>query len=690
MNPEKPNPYPSGPPPAYSAQPSAAHTDVYPAYPVQSYPPPFVNSGYPPTTASGAYPPVSYGGAPYGGAPYPVTPYPTAAEAATGQSMPSKKGQSGQVFGPYLRYVNMDVGNRMWFGSILVLTSSPSPVTATVYSNLPGTSPLYVPSNVIDTHLQYTFHRIDLTLPMGDYPAMWTYSIDALSEQTFNFHVASVHDRNWRFAFYSCSGFSNSVSKEERERLGGVGALWKDVLSLHRENGKEFHVMLGGGDQIYGDPIWKELDGLKAWLQIKGKENRRNAPWTPELEFAVSSFYFNMYTSHFATPHLREALASIPSIFQIDDHDIFDGYGSYPEYLQHSQYFQNIGRIAWRFYLLFQQHTTMRLAALGGPHAREFISPNGQTFHFVKLLGPSVALFGPDTRSERTPMQILSPQSYNLLFQTLRTLPPTIKHVIAMLAVPIVYPRLKAPETLLTHFGKTKRSANNAVNEIGKGLGSVAGSAGRLLGKVGLKVDAQQWEAETKGTIDDVLGNVKKGLGKSGLMSGVISQFGEVDLLDDLIDHWTHPNHTPERTALITRLQAHASQTRTRISFISGDVHCAGVGRFFTPTNPTDPTLMYQFIASAIVNIPPPKGVLKMLHSSAKQLDFGNGVKEEMLDMFPKDVDGKTLKDQKLIGRRNWGVGCVVGDELHVVIRVEGTQTGVCVPFGPIVVPPVV
>lgn len=160
-------------------------------------------------------------------------------------------------------------------------------------------------------------------------------------------------------------------------------------------------------------------------------------------------------------------------------------------------------------------------------------------------------------------------------------------------------------------------------------------------------------------------------------------------MADDMIDHWTHPVHEAERTYLITRLQQHAHQFRRRVTFISGDVHCAGVGRLYNPAAPQDAALMYQIIASAIVNIPPPKGVLKMLHTSAKVIDFGNGVKEEMLDLFTVDVDGKGLADKKLIGRRNWGMGCVEADVLEFGIRVEGVQgVGACCGYGPVKVPP--
>ncbi|KAJ3155552.1 hypothetical protein HDU89_006518 [Geranomyces variabilis] len=596
-------------------------------------------------------------------------------------------------FGPYLRYGNVDYNTRVWTGSIMVITLSPQPVRVTLSPTPAVAQPLTFVSAPIDSYQQHTFHRIDLFLHMTEQPVVWRYVLEDLDPgHAFEFNVAAVGDKQWRFAFHSCNGFSSSVKPEEREKLGGVGALWKDVLTQHRV--APFYAMLGGGDQVYGDPVFKAVTGLQEWLAVKGKENRRAYVWTPQLDRDVSDFYFNLYSSHFATPNLREALASIPSIFQIDDHDIMDGWGSYPDYIQLSNVFQNIGRIAFKFYYLFQQQTN--LALLQSAHQYERITPDGRTFHFIKLLGPLTAVVGPDTRGERTRSQIMSPASYDLIFNNLARLPPTVKHVIWMLAVPIVYPRLAMPETLLHTIGKTKRSANDAVNGLGKGLGSIAGGTGKLLSKIGVKVNADQWQKSAQGAWDEGMGHVKKGLGKSGLMSGMISAFGEVDLLDDMIDHWTHPAHNEERTYFIMRMQAYANQFRRRTSFISGDVHCCGFGNFYTAGLPheNDPAYMVQVIASAIVNIAPPAAVIKLVHHSAKRIEFTPGVTEEMIETFAKDVDGKALAGKIVLGRRNWGfarVG-VVGDDVQFVLRVEGTgpEPGMCVEYPPVVVPALV
>jgi len=82
-----------------------------------------------------------------------------------------------------------------------------------------------------------------------------------------------------------------------------------------------------------------------------------------------------------------------------------------------------------------------------------------------------------------------------------------------MIAVPIVYPRLEAVEKALTGVQVAKKGINGAFNLLGKAVTTVT--------------PAGQATQETNSAFD----SVKKAFGKSGLMSSVVSKFGEVDLL---------------------------------------------------------------------------------------------------------------------------------------------------------------
>ena len=60
---------------------------------------------------------------------------------------------------------------------------------------------------------------------------------------------------------------------------------------------------------------------------MKDRESRYKAPFTPDIDFAVSRHMFELYTSHFASPGMSQALACIPQLMIGDDHDYFDGWG---------------------------------------------------------------------------------------------------------------------------------------------------------------------------------------------------------------------------------------------------------------------------------------------------------------------------------------------------------------------------
>ena len=240
--------------------------------------------------------------------------------------------------------------------------------------------------------------------------------------------------------------------------------------------------------------------------------------------------YFYYYTNSFAKPYLRDALAKIPTVFQvfafnpilrqIDDHDIFDGFGSYPHYLQHSLVFQGIGKIAFEMYLVFQQHTSHDFLRQN-PDPTDLQTETGQGWSFIKYFGPSTVILGLDTRSERDKYCIMSQASYEMMFNSLRQVLPSVIHCVAMLAVPIVYPRLEAVEKALAGVQIAKRGVNGAFNLLGKAVTTVTP-----------KGSATQ-EANS------ALSSVKKAFGKSGLMSSVVSKFGEVDLLGiSLFWHW--------------------------------------------------------------------------------------------------------------------------------------------------------
>lgn len=231
---------------------------------------------------------------------------------------------NGVYFGPYLRYVNMDIERGLWLGSILIVTDAPQPPTIHIHKSVDlSPNPRQLVPHSIYTHQRWQFHKYDINLQMEEGATeRWTYAVTSHMGCTrYEFVVAGRHETSWRFIAHSGNDFAASTNQNERSKLGGVGFMWKDVLQKNIDCGG-FHAQLGLGDQIYGDRLWKEVPVLKQWLAMQGKENRRNANWTARHEEDVAHAYFHFYTSHFDQPFLREAWAQIPHVCQIDDHDM--------------------------------------------------------------------------------------------------------------------------------------------------------------------------------------------------------------------------------------------------------------------------------------------------------------------------------------------------------------------------------
>lgn len=237
--------------------------------------------------------------------------------------------------------------------------------------------------------------------------------------------------------------------------------------------------------------------------------------------------------------------------------------------MQFSHMFKNIGRIAIEKYLLFQHHTTPEMLR-NVSNDQDIFTVTGTGWHFIKYLGPAVVVVGPDTRSERNPHQVIAGPTYQGLFPRIANLPPTVQHCLWMVAVPLIYPRLEAAESIANTIATSKKAVTSAYNVLGRMTSSVAGVVG------------------AKGFVGEGFNTVKKAVGKSGLMGGILSPFGDVDMLDEFRDQWAHeskvsglnrshgssvltdPGQDLERTYLIRTLQEIAHRRSIRMTFLSG------------------------------------------------------------------------------------------------------------------------
>lgn len=151
-----------------------------------------------------------------------------------------------------------------------------------------------------------------------------------------------------------------------------------------------------------------------------------------------------------------------------------------------------------------------------------------------------------------------------------------------------------------------------------------------------------------------------------GMMGGLLNKFdGGVEVLDDLDDHWTAKHHKMERKVVIEDLQDLAADRSVRITMLSGDVHLAAVGQFYSSPKLGMPKhrdfrYMPNVISSAIANTPPPDMLADVLNKRNKVHVFDNAAGEkretfeDMIPIFGHGVDGKPRNNKRLLPHRNW------------------------------------
>lgn len=588
-------------------------------------------------------------------------PYAYAAPVSGNAATETSAGQAPQIVstsnalevlcGPLLNYKRMsttDASTPLWHGSVLIVTK-PGDQAPTLRLRCAGrvqaasaeqqptsdASPTASQSQHFTGEKLYqdansAFWRFSIHLPLQDFEAEWEYTIPNLralsgaSPQvafTKVFAVPSASE-SMRIMFHSCNGFS--VGTDE-EAWSGC-ALWNDVLRKHEA--APFHVMIGGGDQIYNDGV--RVDGpLKPWTDIRNPIKRRDYPFGETMRADCDQYYFDNYVKWYSTEPFAGANAIIPQLNIWDDHDIIDGFGSYTHHFMKCAVFRGIGGVAHKYYLLFQHHVpppkstfttdapaTMAASIPGedeyqvkdawvleekpdpsfilgdkpGPYVEE------RSTSVYCQLGARMAFLGIDARTERTRHQINYPETYDKLFRRvsaeLEAQKGQIKHFILLLGVPIAYPRLQWLENILQ---------------------------------------------------SPLIGPIKLLNKRFGVAGGLFNQFdGNVDLLDDLDDHYTAHQHKRERKELILRLQELSKKFSVRVTILGGDVHLAAHGRFYSKPAlkvPIEQDFRYMpnVISSAITNHPPPAAVANILARRNKIHRLDHHTHETLLNLFDKD-----------------------------------------------------
>lgn len=516
-----------------------------------------------------------------------------------------------------------------WHGSVLLVTTptSPQPTlrlskvdTAEGSAQASTSSETTVAGEKLYQDPGKSFWRFWLELPIAENESFWQYSFTQSSNVEPKVFTIPAKSQSMRILFHSCNGFS--VGTDEDAWHGP--ALWNDVVRVHKE--KPFHIMIGGGDQIYNDNV-RVTGPLQEWTAISNPRKRREYQFTEDLRQRCDEHYYQNYIKWYGTEPFKHANCIIPQVNIWDDHDIIDGFGSYTDKFMKCHVFRGIGGVAHKYYLLFQHHLAPPkvtftsdaatseheggtdpiqskdtfvleekanepqyiIGSKPGPYVEE------RSRSIFTQLGARIGFLGIDARLERTRHQVNYPETYDQIFNRLDEeygRNKNLKHLILLLGVPIAYPRLIWLENIFS---------------------------------------------------SPIIGPIRFLNKRFGFAGGLFNKFdGQVDLLDDLDDHYTARSHKTERRELLQKLQAFSKKHSARVTILGGDVHLAAIGRFYS--NPklkipaeNDWRYMPNIISSAITNKPPPAAVANILAKRNKIHHLDHDTDETLLEFFNHD-----------------------------------------------------
>lgn len=255
-----------------------------------------------------------------------------------------------------------------------------------------------------------------------------------------------------RIFFFSCNGFSSADLMHDVDE---PNALWRQAMEKHEGaiKGKDsslrggHHLLVGGGDQIYADSLWfsptpvPELDALRMLPRSK----RPSQPVPAGFEQRLVAAYLDLYADRWSQKEVAAAQGAVPGVYTWDDHDLFDGWGSYDDELQGCRYYQTIYRAARRTFEAFQLcGGDLRVGAKS--HCLQAICFTGKRSVLDVLLL--------DLRSDRSLEQVMSEAQWTDLNAWLgdRALriggdhadEQTRRHVLVVSSIPLIYLRFAA------------------------------------------------------------------------------------------------------------------------------------------------------------------------------------------------------------------------------------------------------
>ena len=285
------------------------------------------------------------------------------------------------------------------------------------------------------------FYRAEFEIKQSKKSKTITYNIlnnntnsnttDAFNRDSWSFYVPSSTEKP-KFAYASCNGFSSPdlLAKTDEPYL-----LWDKLIEQH--GNEPFSILIMGGDQVYADELWSKVKELEEWSRLNMNDKiKRKA--TKAMIRNLDTFYESLYIKKWSDEQMSLCLASIPTVMMRDDHDIFDGWGSYPQELLDCDVYQNIFKTAKKYFEIFQIRSLKNQTLLTKDRTHFSFALKFRNYHILGL----------DNRTQRSIYQVMG----NDQWKDLNTyLDENIlnDNLLVLSAVPVVYRDFSLTENLV-------------------------------------------------------------------------------------------------------------------------------------------------------------------------------------------------------------------------------------------------
>lgn len=348
------------------------------------------------------------------------------------------------IIGPLLGFEEGD------FYTVCILLEPGNPIPALEFTGAQGTHPF----SKVATVGANEFWRAEFPSPAPVAGNWIEYSIkangaallDRYDRGAWKFHVPGKEEEPV-IAYASCNGFSSAKLVRDTNR---PYLLWERMAERHQgkpaqdgepaQAAQPFSLLLMGGDQVYADEIWesKKCPSLKKWSELSWAKQHK-AKVSAAMASEIARFYDELYLDRWHDQNMSLMFASIPSVMMWDDHDIFDGWGSYPEERQNCDVFQAVFKEAARVFDVFQLRCGTR-NRLNATSNHRTLRLRFREYHILTL----------DNRSERTQTRIMSEQNWQDTKAWLAgSESEKIPNLLVMTGVPVVYRSFAAVEAIM-------------------------------------------------------------------------------------------------------------------------------------------------------------------------------------------------------------------------------------------------